>query len=198
MQLFHIRKINRNKECSWTKEEEAILISHTKVNKKNHWKEISTIIPGKTPYQCYLRFRSRHPQLKKGWWSKSEDDRIKIGVEVYGRHWALIAKNLFANRNAKQIRDRYINYLDPSVNKGKFSLSEDIIIFDLYNTYGPKWSLIQKHLKNRSSDAIKNRYNSSIKRNRQMHELIKVLDENNKVKYFLFRPPMRHHMFVIS
>jgi hypothetical protein len=179
MKLFHIRKMNRN--ISWTKEEDAILINNTKVNRKNHWKDISTILPGRTPYQCYLRFRSIHPELKKGSWSKDEDARILSGINLYGRHWSTIAKNLFANRNAKQIRDRYINYLDPSVNKGKFSISEDIIIFELFNTYGPKWSLIQRHLKNRSSDAIKNRYNSSIKRNKQMHFLISLLDEGNKV-----------------
>jgi hypothetical protein len=181
MQLFQIKKTDKN--LLWTKDEDEILISNTKVNGKNRWKEISKLIKGKSAYHCYLRFRAIHPDLKKGSWSREEDERIMLGVEQYGRGWSLIAKYLFTNRNAKQIRDRYTNYLDPDIKKGRFCLAEDLLILDLFTTYGPKWSLIQKHLKYRSTDAIKNRYNSSIKRNKQLY-YIKLLDEN-KVRFLL-------------
>jgi hypothetical protein len=176
MKLFHIQKTK--KSIPWTTEEDEILISHTNINRKNRWKAISKLIPGKTAYLCYLRFRCIHPTLKKGHWTNEEDLKIREGIKLFGRNWSLIARNLFSNRNAKQIRDRYTNYLDPSVNKGKFSISEDLRILELFNFYGSKWSLIQKHLKTRSPDAIKNRFNSSIKRSRQLGDLMKLLDEN--------------------
>jgi hypothetical protein len=173
MKLFQIKKISK---FTWSREEDEILLLNAQINGKNQWTKISTLLPGKTPYQCYLRYRSIRPGLKKGSWTKEEDNRIAEGIELFGKQWAMIAKALFNNRNSKQIRDRYINYLDPRLKKEKFTVNEDMLILELFEKYGPKWSIIQRHLDGRSSDAIKNRYNSSIRRNKQIHYIIKLLN----------------------
>jgi hypothetical protein len=70
----------------------------------------------------------------------------------------------------KQIRDRYTNYLDPAICKSKFSTEEDFQILQLHNKYGNKWILIKQFVPGRSGDCIKNRFNSSIKRNKKLCE----------------------------
>jgi len=50
------------------------------------------------------------------------------------------------NRTSKQIRERYINQLDPTINHSKFTEEEDLIIVESFNTIGPKWSEISKRL----------------------------------------------------
>jgi hypothetical protein len=181
MALFNITKTP--KTSFWTTEDDQILLQHSHLNQKNKWTEIAKLLPGKTPYQCNLRFRGIRPGLKKGSWSDEEDELIKSGIKLYGKQWALIAKYNFINRNSKQIRDRYTNYLDPKLKKGKFTTQEDILIYQLYERLGPKWSRIQRYIKNRSADAIKNRYKSSI-RNKQMSTVVGLI-KSDKVKLFL-------------
>jgi hypothetical protein len=97
-------------------------------------------------------------------------------MRQFGKQWSKIASQFFHNRNAKQIRDRYTNYLDPAINNSNFSPKEDLQILDLYNRYGNKWSLIKQFVQGRSSDCIKNRFNSSIKRNKKLSMEINFLN----------------------
>lgn len=39
---------------------------------------------------------------------------------------------------------RYINYLAPNIDKSEITQKELRLIYDLYEEYGPKWSLIQQ------------------------------------------------------
>lgn len=58
--------------------------------------------------------RQRIEQLEgsvKGRWSPEEDQKIQSAYKKFGRNWALISKSL-EGRNAKQVRERYINYLE--------------------------------------------------------------------------------------
>jgi hypothetical protein len=111
--------------------------------------------------------------LKKGSWDREEDEMILEGVGKHGFKWYIIAKG-FKNRNAKQIRDRYINYLDPNISKEKFSTEEDLMILDLHTKFGNKWSIIRQYMPYRSADMIKNRYNSSVKRNKKLSDQSRI------------------------
>jgi hypothetical protein len=136
---FNIEKIK--KSVLWTKEEDRLLISLVSIHRRR-WSSISKSFKGKTGQHCNLRYRSINPNGKKGTWEPFEDQKIIKGVKLYGKQWSRIAKALFSNRNGKQVRDRYTNYLDPEINKGKFSTEEDLQILELHNKYGNKWKLI--------------------------------------------------------
>jgi hypothetical protein len=69
------------------------------------------------------------------------------------------------SRNGKQIRDRFINILDPEIKKGKFTDEEDDKLIKLYMKNGPRWAYISNFFPNRTADMIKNRFHSSIKKN---------------------------------
>jgi len=66
-------------------------------------------------------------------------------IKKYGKNWGLIASNL-KGRTGKQVRERYINCLDPEINWGDWTEEEDKIIIDFVENNGAKWSLISKLL----------------------------------------------------
>ncbi|CAD8166503.1 unnamed protein product [Paramecium octaurelia] len=73
-------------------------------------------------------------------------------------------------RSSKQIRERFLNNLDPEINREKFTIQEDQIILEQYRIYGPKWSEIAKMLNRRPENQVKNRFYSYIKRVHMLDE----------------------------
>jgi hypothetical protein len=159
--IFSIIKIKNRKK--WSDNDDSKLIGLARKFNEKHWREISDNFANKNPLQCFSRYKRIKPGIIKGSWTKEEDDQIVQLVKVYGKSWSKISKILIS-RNGKQIRDRYINVLDPFIKKGKFSEDEDQKLIELYYKYGPKWSTISKFFPNRTADMIKNRFHSSIKR----------------------------------
>lgn len=167
--IFILTKIKKPK--SWAKEEDEILIKLALLYKQKSWTKISKEFSDKSPAQCRARFKRIRPGIVKGPWSKQEDNMINSLVEKYGKNWALISR-FMKTRNGKQIRDRFLNYLDPNINKNKFAEKEDNMIIQLYKENGPKWSLISQYFYGRTGDMIKNRFHSFLRRKVHMNEII--------------------------
>lgn len=90
--------------------------------------------------------------------SKEEDEKIKLLVDLYGaKNWALIS-SFINGRTPKQCRDRYKNYLAPGFFLGQWTNEEDELLKKLYEEYGPKWSTLAKSFNDRSPGSIKNRW----------------------------------------
>jgi hypothetical protein len=159
--IFSIRKVKNQKK--WTREEDEMLICLAEKYNEKHWKEISKTFAKKNSLQCFSRYKRIRPGIIKGSWKKEEDQAIVDLVDKYGRSWSKISKML-GTRNGKQIRDRFINVLDPEIKKGKFTDEEDKKLILLYSQYGPRWASISKYYPNRTADMIKNRFHSSIKK----------------------------------
>ena len=156
-----IKKIN-----FWTEEEDKILKEIAKKFNYKNWNLIAEFIPGKNSIQCSSRYRRIRPGLIKGAWKKEEDSRLLSLYEKYGKNWAAISKEM-PHRTGKQIRDRFLNSLDTSYKRGKFSEEEDKMILKYYKIYGNKWSEIAKKMKVRTGDMVKNRFYSSLYRKLQ-------------------------------
>ena len=159
--IFNIKKVINQKK--WTKEEDEELIKLVKSHNGKKWKEIASNFHNKSPLQCFSRYKRIRPEIYKGSWKKEEDKLILSLIEKYGTSWSKISK-IIKTRNGKQIRDRYINVLSPNINKKKFTPEEDFLLLKLYNEYGPKWATIHTFFKNRTTDMIKNRFHSSLKK----------------------------------
>jgi len=162
--IFIIRKINKNKPLNkiWTKEEDFLLLnfienSKSKKMSRLNWKNFSNILITKTNHQCYKRFDTINPKLKKGRWTHFEDELLKKSVNLFGKSWSLISK-LIKIRSEKQIKNRYENYLDPKLDLDKFKSEEDSLILNIHEKFGNKWSKYSKYLPNRSIKNIKRRY----------------------------------------
>lgn len=157
--IFLVRKL---KLKPWSQEEDKLLLElNGNISKRNKWKYLSTVLNRRSD-DCKKRLRQINPLVKKGHWQKAEDDTLINLIQIHGKNWSLISKFL-KNRSGKQIRQRFLNCLDPSINKQKFSLQEDLKIIELYKTYKSDWKKYLEFFPGRTADIIKCRYYSSLR-----------------------------------
>lgn len=152
--IFSIKKI---KKISWTEEEDQLLLNLVKNGYEGKWRFISNFFPNKDNFDCYARYGKINPNHKKGKWSEEEDNVIKELVSRYGYDWAKISF-IIKNRSSKQIRSRYIYYLENTLVKSEFTKEEDALIRKLFPVLKNNWAKYINYLPNRSAKIIQNRY----------------------------------------
>jgi hypothetical protein len=129
--------------------------------------------------------------VKKGPWTEMEDQVVRKGVQdadvqtVRQIKWSDLAMRV-PGRTGKQVRERWYNHLDPSVNKGPWTAAEMLTLHEVHSRLGNQWSKIADCLPGRTQNHIKNRWNS-IKRkmNRTTRCRVNAAPEDGKVLIML-------------
>jgi hypothetical protein len=89
--------------------------------------------------------------------SRDEDLKIQELVLQYGKKWTLISHEM-KTRTARQIRERYLNYLDPNIKQGNWTEEEDQkLIFFISQNDKISWKHISTHFPGQTDVSIKNR-----------------------------------------
>eukprot|EP00511_Aplanochytrium_stocchinoi_P011540 CAMPEP_0204874072 /NCGR_PEP_ID=MMETSP1348-20121228/42385_1 /ASSEMBLY_ACC=CAM_ASM_000700 /TAXON_ID=215587 /ORGANISM="Aplanochytrium stocchinoi, Strain GSBS06" /LENGTH=665 /DNA_ID=CAMNT_0052029723 /DNA_START=171 /DNA_END=2168 /DNA_ORIENTATION=+ len=145
----------------WTAEEDILLKSLVKKYGVNEWKSVQEKIHGKTCTQIQYRWNKvLRPGLRKGTWTKEEDEKlIEYVTSVPKKNWGEIA-SLIAGRSAKQCRERWCYNLDPSINKNAWTPEEDRVLVQAQSELGNRWAHIASLLPGRTENAVKTRFKS--------------------------------------
>ncbi|GBC09144.1 hypothetical protein RclHR1_08630003 [Rhizophagus clarus] len=106
---------------------------------------------------------------RKGRWILDEDRLLirlvsEYSVDGEDIDWSILEQHFKGSRDSKQIRERWVNHLNPRIKKRKFSDEEIKIIEDECSKHKFKWARIAKKIPNATPLMIKNFYNNRLKK----------------------------------
>ena len=158
---------------------------------------VASEIPGRSVLQCLHRWQKlSRKEHSTGVWTDEEDKAVIAWVEKHGpTKWSLAGPEINM-RSGKQIRERWLNVLQPGLTKRQWTAEEDRIIFEEHDTHGPAWTYIATKLPGRNENTVKNRFHSSLRKIFRIEKNIKsfldtieacIMDEQSITK---LKPPV--------
>jgi hypothetical protein len=141
---------------------------------------LNTSLPG-SPVDCPQRRHRIDTSKPHAKFSPAEDEQLRLAIETYGiSDWNAVA-NAVEGKNARQCKERWLNYLAPELNMSAWTREDDVLLLRAYQELGNKWVQIAKRFQNRTDSMVKNRFNKLQRLDRKTREKVPRSD------HFLFQ-----------
>lgn len=176
---------------SWSKDDDnALMDLMRKIKSPKSWDPIAKKFErGKSAREIHDRWtRFLKPGSRKGQWTDEEDqvvvETVQNSMEDPFTRWSDLAQRL-PGRVGKQVRDRWVNHLNPAINHLPFSREDDLLLWNGHFVAGKRWvEISSKYFKcTRSENHIKNRwYSASFKKfiaNEFGHDSYRLANDTN-------------------
>ena len=118
---------------------------------------------------CLWRKRPAR-SMPKNKFTPEDDERLKDIVNLYGNNWELVSKKM-GNKNVRQCKERWENYLSPSINRGPWTEEEDKKLIEKQKEIGSKWVKIAMSFPGRTDASVKNRWQMLDRKQRKQNNL---------------------------
>ena len=161
----------------WSKDEDKRLLDAVKQYGLTNWKIIASLVVTRDATKCAQRWRKAlRPELAyvvKGKWHSKEDEKLCALVAKLGSDglWNKISEAFCFTRSPKQCRERWQNFLDPSLNTSSWTPDEDDLLLKLHAIHGPSWAQIASSFPGRTNDRVKRRVKTLL-RSRKRKQVI--------------------------
>ncbi|KAK6195033.1 hypothetical protein SNE40_000551 [Patella caerulea] len=149
----------------WTDEEdeklgECVQFVCNIPSERMKWKKVSYMMEARSAEQCRKRWYQIDPDISRLKWKAEEDVRLMLAVKLIGsKDWIKVSRYI-PHRHPAQCRERYCNYLDPSLKVGcGFTYQEDKQLLTLVKQHGiGNWAKVASFLEGRTDQMVSNRY----------------------------------------
>ena len=74
------------KTSEWSESEDRLLKDAVSIHGKKNWKRVAELVPGRSSYQCNLRYRRSlicNDQLTEGKWSPEDENRLRLAAVAF-------------------------------------------------------------------------------------------------------------------
>ncbi|KAF6165889.1 hypothetical protein GIB67_012786 [Kingdonia uniflora] len=108
--------------------------------------------------------------MNRGAWTTQEDRILTEYIHVHGEGgWRNLPTQAGLKRCGKSCRLRWLNYLRPDIKRGNITPEEEVLIIELQEELGNRWSQIAGRLPGRTDNEIKNYWNTHLSKKVRSH-----------------------------
>lgn len=132
------------------------------------------------PYDISVKLSPR--SLPKQKFNEEDDERLKAIIKDLGtKSWADVSKAM-GNRNPRQCKERWENYLNPHINNDPWTKEEDDLLILKQKEIGSRWVTISHFFNRRTDAAVKNRWQMLARRQKKIKHLLEKQKNGGKSK----------------